>query len=495
MSIKTQFTPYILILLALVVYSNTLEATSDNSEGSFIKRKDVLAFWAEFEKDLISVAPKDEFLPRTSDIMPVYQDNHDTIPRPNMLNVTKDTVKHLRHMHEIIVNTINEKAPRLVYNPNTFGYVMTCDPKAYNYMIVTIRMLRKAGSTLPIELFIPVPEEYDANVCENILPALNTKCIILSDAVKNVVIKKYQYKVFSMLFSSFENIFFLDVDNIAVLNPDEMFTSPMFKQYGMISWLDFWAETISPHYFEIISRPIPPNCTHYSAEAGQLVMSKRKHAKTLLLAVYYNLYGPGHYYRLLTQNSHGEGDKETFYTAADYWKEPYYKLQSLPVQLNYYKHGSYGFLAMVQPHATDVWNKFNYNDTKATVRFMFIHANWPKLDIPSLMQPNSLAIDEHGNHVRVWASKTVMEEAFGYDIEKRLWEEIIPVTHQLYPHLVSKVEQHYRIAIAETEMQPNTKRKLYVIIPLLLIALGLGYIYLKKYRAFNRKVTKGARAH
>jgi len=116
---------------------------------------------------------------------------------------------------------------------------MTCDPKAYNYMIVTIRMLRKAGSTLSIELFIPVPEEYYANVYENIISALNTKCIILSDAVKNVETKMHQYKVFAMLFSSFENIFFLDVDNIAVLNPDELFTSPVFKQYGMISWLDF----------------------------------------------------------------------------------------------------------------------------------------------------------------------------------------------------------------------------------------------------------------
>ena len=44
MSIKTHFTLYILILLALVVHSNTLEVTSDNSEGSFIKKKDVLAF-------------------------------------------------------------------------------------------------------------------------------------------------------------------------------------------------------------------------------------------------------------------------------------------------------------------------------------------------------------------------------------------------------------------------------------------------------------------
>jgi len=49
--------------------------------------------------------------------MPEYQDNHDTIPRPNMLNVTKDTVKHLRHMHEIIVNRINEKTSGLVYIP------------------------------------------------------------------------------------------------------------------------------------------------------------------------------------------------------------------------------------------------------------------------------------------------------------------------------------------------------------------------------------------
>lgn len=57
------------------------------------------------------------------------------------------------------------------------------------------------------------------------------------------------------------------------------------------------------------------------------MISKRKHLETLILASYYNFYGPNYYYSILSQGAPGEGDKETFSTAADFFGKRYYKMQ------------------------------------------------------------------------------------------------------------------------------------------------------------------------
>jgi len=311
---------------------------------------------------------------------------------------------------------------------------------------------------------------------------------MFSDIAINIEIFKFQYKVFAMLFSSFENIFFLDADNIAVLNPDDLFTSAPFIEHGMVLWKDFWIETISPIYFNIISKTIPPNLTHMSCEAGQLILSKDKHAKTLLLATYYNVYGPGHYYRLFSQNNHGEGDKETFYMAAEFYNLSYYILNTSVGQMNFYKRGNYDFLAMLQPHPGDDWKKYIKNDTDIKVRWLFIHANYPKLDIVNtISKSNGMAVAEDGSLTRVWASKEVMVREFGYDVEERLWKEVIIITKDLYPDFISEVEQYYRVVIEETQIQPHVKRRRIIMATLSLVALTLVVlIYKFKHQIANR---------
>jgi Mannosyltransferase putative len=46
-----------------------------------------------------------------------------------------------------------------------------------------------------------------------------------------------------------------------------------------------------------------------STESGEIMYSKPKHELSLLLATYYNYYGPDFYYPLQSQGAPGEGDR------------------------------------------------------------------------------------------------------------------------------------------------------------------------------------------
>jgi alpha 1,2-mannosyltransferase len=66
-------------------------------------------------------------------------------------------------------------------------------------------MLRRTGTTLPVEVFLGSPDEYEELVCDIILPSLNAKCIILSILIP-FSLKHYRLKTFAILFSSFESV-------------------------------------------------------------------------------------------------------------------------------------------------------------------------------------------------------------------------------------------------------------------------------------------------
>jgi alpha 1,2-mannosyltransferase len=453
-------------------------------------KESIQTFWNEFEKALLEVAPLEEQIDRTCDTRPIHL-HYEGVPRPNLLHVPDQTLNHLKQSHSTIVDKIDQIASKLTYNSNTSGIVMTCSKDQFDYQLVSLRMLRRTGSKLPVEVFLASPEDYSEEICEKIYPSLNAKCRLVSDIHMNVTLERFQYKVFAMLFSSFENILFLDADNLPILNLDDLMTTPPFTEYGMVTWIDFWAETISPYYFSIIDRPAPENVTHYSCESGQLLLSKKTHAKTLLLATYYNIYGYGHYYRLFTQNGFGEGDKETFYAAADFYRLPYYRVVTNATQMNYLKIGNFWeSLAMIQPHPTDDWKKYEKNESSIIVRPLFIHANYYKLSVNALMKEGSVVITEDGYMKRIWASKEVMTEYFGYDIEKSTWDEIIQITQSLYPHLLPKVELYYRVVIEKSQIQPALIRDVTFYASITLITLLLLYLLRKHILELVKQLSK-----
>ena len=240
------------------------------------------------------------------------------------------------------------------------------------YSLLSIISLRKTGSVLPIELIIPHPTDRDSLICAAILPRVfNTKCVLMEDkyskeTIKKLPIRGYQIKSMAILASSFENVMYLDSDVFTVENPDLLFTSELFKQYGMITWPDFWRRTTSPLLYDTLNiqvgdKPIrflndyftPSELLYpkkdlinvtetvnyhdlagtlpdWSTEAGLMLINKNTHINTLLLSLYYNMNGPAGYYPLLSQGGAGEGDKETLVLAAHVLNEPWWQVNTQP---------------------------------------------------------------------------------------------------------------------------------------------------------------------
>jgi alpha 1,2-mannosyltransferase len=196
---------------------------------------------------------------------------------------------------------------RPLQRPVRRGIVMVAGGEYMPTAIVSIRMLRRSGSVLPVELWMSSEEEYEPQLCTDILPAFNVTCRLLSDVFHNATTRQsqaiagFQYKIFALLFSSFDEVLFLDADVVAIQNPDGLFESAPFREKGMITWPDLWATSISPIYYLITGQTETPLVgERASTESGQLMINKRTHMETLLVATYYNYYNEW-YYVLLCQ--------------------------------------------------------------------------------------------------------------------------------------------------------------------------------------------------
>lgn len=171
-----------------------------------------------------------------------------------------------------------------------------------------------------------------------------------------------------------------------------------------------------------------------STESGQLLVSKRKHASTLLMAAYYNFYGPGYYYELLSQGGPGAGDKETFMAGAEAVRAPFHQVSKPVDTVGYYDEGQYHGVAMLQYGPTNDADSEEANVEAQPKPVPFaMHHNYPKPDPLILFAPedpqghgNGAAVSSAtGLNHRLWGSKELTQERFGgRDVERDMWDEI-----------------------------------------------------------------------
>ena len=162
-----------------------------------------------------------------------------------------------------------------------------------------------------------------------------------------------------------------------------------------------------------------------SSESGQLLLSKSKHASTLLLSLYYNYYGPSHYYSLLSQGGPGQGDKETYLAAATSLNSTFYTVQN-PVEELGYIHDDNLFkgCGASQSNPEDDYDRHVLHDATITTppRRAFVHAQTYKMNAGSVPELFHSEINQ-----RMWGPKAAMVEKFGRDLEKQLWAETLAV--------------------------------------------------------------------
>lgn len=371
--------------------------------------------------------------------------------RTDLIQMPEMDVLKMREAHGGFLNETRTQGLWPPYVPETRGLVYTAGGKYLPVFVASLRMLRRTNSKLPVEVFLKDKSEYEDAICNGVLPGLNAKCVVLSEILgrasgsssngtntAEVQIEHYQLKVFAMLFSSFEDILWLDADCFPLYDPEALFDSEPYKSNGLVAWPDYWASTVSPQYYLIAQVPVPPMNARASSETGEFMISKKTHGLTLILSTYYNYYGPSHYFALLSQGAPGEGDKETFLQAASAAGNKFYAVNE-PVGAVGHKtqKGGISGSAMIQYDPVQDFKLrlqhsdqpvFNMNDIPIAERprVYFIHAHFPKFN-PATIFENKVTKPTYkpdGSYGRAWVAPDNTLQRFGRDVEREFWKEI-----------------------------------------------------------------------
>ncbi|KAI9653578.1 MAG: hypothetical protein M1831_005960 [Alyxoria varia] len=412
-----------------------------NSNGS-------AEFWNQFSTYLATKEPSfPEVRFNNDDPAPwfTYDINEQPPPkRPDRLQLTIDEFHELRTLHNKATSEAKDLATSLPFVAGTRGIVTSAANDALTILATSLRMLRISGSKLPVEVLI---NEYEETPCQKIFPALGARCIFVHDFLPREMkhplkYNHFAYKSAAVMFSSFQQILYLDADAFPVENPDSIFTTEPFTSYGFVLWPDYWSHTASHLYYDLADLPVPEMTDRAATESGAMLIDKTTHSRALILNALYNKWGPKFWYRLLSQGATGEGDKETWLAAIRVMRLPFYQIVEAPEHIGYNCPHSERSIASAQHHPRDDWLLTSNQIMRASKgwlkyvapRVLFIHGNLPKYEAPSVMNwnvpPNwtdqlrcrndSGVAQAH----RMWGPKELTVAKFGWDVEKAIWDSM-----------------------------------------------------------------------
>jgi len=322
------------------------------------------------------------------------------------LRVSDADVEKLKTSHAQMMDVLPDKVVSNAFAGR--GIVMTGGGKYFPMILTALRWLREVDPTTPVEVYMKDKFEYEANICDGLFPKLNAECRVIRDiygeSLSNKLDTEYALKPLAILASKFDDIYFMDADSYPMNSVNKYFDWDEYKKTGLILNADYWPRYISPFFYDIVGIKLGARArgNHNSdallqsdrenaipgksTESGQVFIRKSTHIKSLLLAMYYNLFGPDIYFTLLMQNGHGEGDKDTYAAAAIICGESYYQTQRRPVTLGT-RYGGQNFkgFAMVQPDPMVDYERYE-EGKDTTEKFFALHANSLKSNPKYLLQ-------------------------------------------------------------------------------------------------------------
>lgn len=379
----------------------------------------------------------------------------------NVLDISDEAFNKIKESHQGYfehIKTLKLDTFGTSVQKGSSGFVLIGGGKYSWLSYLVIRQIRATGSTLPIELFLPAKSDYEKAFCEKITE-YNAKCNLLDQDFGRWVLLKfsvtgYQYKMLGILTSAFENVIYVDSDMFPVKKLDYLVDSQLYKEKGLLLWPDAWARTINPKFYQIAGVEVKENKVRQSKydikraerekkqlselefnfhnsnfhdfegtipnptlEAGILVVNKSTHWKTLLLALYYNVYGPHIYYPLLTQGSAGEGDKETFIAAAHVMGEAYFQTKKQFQWVGYVSEAENKFVLKALGHFDPVTSEPDQDGL-----LIAMHCSYPKFYTDWFYNNNDLVYKDSGKHIRMYEA---VHKNIGYDLDLRLFEVFV----------------------------------------------------------------------
>ncbi|GME68910.1 unnamed protein product [[Candida] boidinii] len=412
--------------------------------------------------------------------------------RNKLVKFTKGQLTELKKKHKLFVDSIKKEKFQAfgIYDKENIsgsGITMVGGGKFSWLALINIHQLRTIGCKLPIEVFIGTYSDYDQNFCDRILPGLNAKCTLgfkklpMKKYEKVLSVKGFQYKILAILLSSFENVLLVDVDNYARYDPSHLFSSNIYTENKLILWPDCWSRTTNPNFYKIanievdMSRPIRgsyseeklahgdllrdfnfhdfkgtlPNPT---SESGMVMVNKIEHAETLLLILYYNIYGPDFYYPMITQGGAGEGDKDTFIAAAYALNKKVYQVKQGMSFIGYHEDGFHSkALGQWDPTTPRELNADNPGEV------LFMHCSYPKL-YPTQLEGELIKSKKDENedenevqHRRMYIGENANSR---YDFELELFEIMTQLICKDYPE-INKEENEKEASVEADKLRDN----------------------------------------
>lgn len=458
--------------------------THKDEDGDDIK--DIGAFWAKWSRIIHEARPTGDPI-KIQGHAPAQKPPGGDATRKPFKDLVRQTMQELEPMQTLHRHFVNEletelgdgkknRPQRQWKGLDIFkgrGIVIVGGGEYFGPAIISLHMLRRTGCKLPVEIFVPDENEYEEEICENYLKKLDAKCVVLSHILDQSTIKTgegkgtekvdmktthYQLKALALLLSSFSDALLLDSDSIPLSDPTTtIFDTDPYISKGMVIWPDFWRATESPKFWTIAGRTsFPTDLPGTSSETGQLIVNKATHLAPLLLATYYNIFGPDYYYPLQSQGALGQGDKETFLAAVATLNATYYRVRTSASSLGRNDGLQDRGTAMVQHSPAD---DFRYHSkgtssppSSKSIRAIFLHSNTPKMNAGHLVDEGDLVASDGETRLRLLGTKDALTKQFGSDIEQTLWELLVQTGCELQDvmkewktreKMCERLEEHY----------------------------------------------------
>jgi hypothetical protein len=182
---------------------------------------------------------------------------------------------------------------------------------------VCIKMLRRLGCRLPIQLWYLGKNELDSRMKSLVAP-LGVECVDAAKLRRQFparILQGWELKPYAILQSPFREVMLLDSDNVPVVDPEFLFDTPEFRKSGAIFWPDYPAwETGRAKAMWRSCGLRPPKEPEF--ETGQILVDKRRCWRAMCLCMWLNENSDFYY-------QHLHGDKETFHLAFRKLKKRY----------------------------------------------------------------------------------------------------------------------------------------------------------------------------
>ncbi len=190
----------------------------------------------------------------------------------------KANTKLLQRAQAIVRNLFASPVPRPTRSFKGRGIVV-CGG-GYRYFTnawILIKMLRKLGCNLSVQLWYLGPEELDARL-KRILVGLEVECVDAGPLGIKGSHRGWSLKAAAMARSSFEEVLYLDADNCAVQEPSFLFDIPQYKKAGTLFWPDTSVDSESNPLLKAFQLPF---VDEPKVETGQMLINKNLCWKSL----------------------------------------------------------------------------------------------------------------------------------------------------------------------------------------------------------------------